>query len=35
MELVEVALEGEAILGPDTLEALNEFFAAAVSLGVV
>jgi hypothetical protein len=35
VELVEVALEGEFILRPDTLEALDKFIASSVALTVV
>lgn len=35
VELVEVTLEGELLVGPDTLQTCDEFFAAAVTLGVV
>ena len=35
VKLVEIALEGEFVVGPDTLQARDELATASVSLGVV
>src|ERR1700691_1250154 len=35
VDAIEIALEGELVLGPQALEHLNEFFGAAVALVMV